>query len=323
MREHDLAFAVGRIKVLETRLLDMPRLERLAEAADLESARSILSETEYGETLGNARGPAEIAAAELARTRRLLLGMIPQAQELHFLLWRWDLLNLKTLLRASADGNAVSLNELGMYPPATLAAWFRDGEPALPALFPAARRAGEEAYDAAGDPQMLDAAIDAVYYRYGAELWRKLPGEILAGYWRARIDLTNIRTLVRSRLLGFGAARLRALLLPEGGLSPDTLMELAGRSWEEIGAWLSAGPYAGLAQNPAEIRSLPHLERRADNLLLGILRAAKGISLGIEPLLGYYLAKEHETRLVNLVLSAKAAGVPGAEIKERLRVVYA
>ncbi|MGE5598362.1 MAG: V-type ATPase subunit [Bacteroidota bacterium] len=323
MREHDLAFAVGRIKVLETRLLDAARLERLAEAADLDGARALLGETEYAEALAGGRGPAEIAAAELIRVRRLLLGMLPQARELHFLLWRWDLLNLKSLLRATAAEKADPLNELGMYAPAELVAWLKGEDRPMPALFQEARRAGEEAFRSTGDPQMLDAAIDAVYYRHGARLWRELPGPTLADYWRARIDLTNIRTLVRSKLLGFAPARVRALFLQEGGLAPETLSEVAGRSWEEIGAWLSAGPYAALAQNPAELRSLPALEKRADNLLLSILRAAKGVSLGLEPLLGYYLAKEHETRLVDMVLSAKAAGVPGAEIKERLRVVYA
>ena len=48
MPDRNYGFAVGRIRVLETRLLDRGRLERMAEAADLAEALAQLGETEYG-----------------------------------------------------------------------------------------------------------------------------------------------------------------------------------------------------------------------------------------------------------------------------------
>ena len=86
-----------------------------------------------------------------------------------------------------------------------------------------------------------------------------------------------------------------------------------------MGAGTLRNRAAGLRQSP----DLAALERASEDLLLEKVKPAKMVPLGIEPLLGYYLAKEHETRLVNLVLTAKAAGVPGGRIKERLRGVYA
>ena len=49
MRENDFAFAVGRVRVLETRLLDSGKFERMLEARDAEEVLRVLGETEYAQ----------------------------------------------------------------------------------------------------------------------------------------------------------------------------------------------------------------------------------------------------------------------------------
>lgn len=63
MPERDYGFAVGRIRVLETKLLDRGRLERMAEAADLPEALGVLGETEYAPHVGSDVGPVGIGPA--------------------------------------------------------------------------------------------------------------------------------------------------------------------------------------------------------------------------------------------------------------------
>lgn len=321
MREHEYAFGVGRIKVLETRLLDRARLERLADAADEAEARAQLAETEYAEALAAAKSPAEIAGAELIRVRDLLLGLIPDSAELRFLLWRWDLLNLKALMRPGDSGRIV--NDLGFFRVEEIEGWLTTGRPEMPDVFAEARRAGENAYGSSRDPQSLDAAVDAVYYARGAALWQRWPGTFLPGYWQARIDLTNLRTLARARLLGMDAGRIAALLLPGGSIQTGAFLARTAAAWEEIWAFWHETPYTAMTAAVGDPRDLPALEKAVDNHLLDLIRPAKRVPAGIEPLLGYYLGKEHETRLVHLILAAKSANVPGDEIKERLRDVYA
>ncbi|MGE5550286.1 MAG: V-type ATPase subunit [Bacteroidota bacterium] len=319
MPDRNYGFAVGRIRVLETRLLDRGRLERMADAADLHETLSQLGETEYAPLVASGLGPMEIAAAELARVRDLVVQLAPEADDLAFLLWRWDLLNLKVLLRGE-DGKA-DLNDLGRYRREEMAGWFRDGHPELPVFFAEARAAGASAYAAEHDPQLLDAAVDRLYYHKGADRWRGRD-TFLAGYWPARIDLLNLRTLVRAKHLDFDRRRLAALLLAGGTVPEERFAGALGQTWDEIAAWWAQGPYAGVLSACNSLADLAALERAGENLLLERAKPAKGIPLGLDPVLGYYLAKEHETRLVNLVLTAKTAGVPGARIKERLRGVY-
>ncbi|NLG83652.1 MAG: hypothetical protein GX493_03370 [Firmicutes bacterium] len=320
MSERYYGFAVGRIRVLETRLLDRARLEKLAEAADLTEALAQLGETDYGPLISAGLAPTEIAAAELARVRDLVLRLAEGAPEVDFLLWRWDLQNLKLLLRGELD--RVGLNRLGRYRPEEIAGWFAKDEPALPALFAEARRIGREILERTGDPQMMDAALDRLYYERGSKFWPGRSG-LLAAYWTARIDLLNLKTFVRARKLGLAPERLRQLLLPGGRVAGETFLVHRAEDWDEVAAWWANTPYSAVLAACGHLADLPALERAVDNFLVERIKPAKVIPLGLEPVLGYYLAKEHETRLVNLILAAKAARVPPARLKERLRHVYA
>jgi len=68
--------------------------------------------------------------------------------------------------------------------------------------------------------------------------------------------------------------------------------------------------------------SLFGLEREIDNHLMGVLRRAKYQAFGIEPLLGFFFAKEIEHKLLRLILTAKQMKVRTEDIKERLRLTY-
>jgi V/A-type H+-transporting ATPase subunit C len=46
-----------------------------------------------------------------------------------------------------------------------------------------------------------------------------------------------------------------------------------------------------------------------DDFLMERLKAAKMVVFGIEPLVGYILAKEHEVKLIRLILIGKLKGV--------------
>ena len=68
--------------------------------------------------------------------------------------------------------------------------------------------------------------------------------------------------------------------------------------------------------------SLFVLEREIDNHLMGILKKAKFMAFGIEPLIGFLYAKEIEIKILRLILTCKQMKVKTEEIKERLRLPY-
>ncbi|MBI5699296.1 V-type ATPase subunit [Candidatus Saganbacteria bacterium] len=68
--------------------------------------------------------------------------------------------------------------------------------------------------------------------------------------------------------------------------------------------------------------SLFILEREIDNYLMETLKRAKYTAFGIEPLVGFFYAKEIEHKLVRLILTLKKMKVPPEALKERLRLSY-
>ena len=57
MRATTYAYAIGRIRALEPKLLTFDRLERMADAKTAEAALRILAETEYGSKVSELASP--------------------------------------------------------------------------------------------------------------------------------------------------------------------------------------------------------------------------------------------------------------------------
>jgi V/A-type H+-transporting ATPase subunit C len=52
------------------------------------------------------------------------------------------------------------------------------------------------------------------------------------------------------------------------------------------------------------------------------LRRTKYLNVGIAPLLSLYLAREHELKLVRMLLAGKVFNVPQEQLRLRLREIY-
>ena len=63
-------------------------------------------------------------------------------------------------------------------------------------------------------------------------------------------------------------------------------------------------------------------ERIADDMKLKYVKDAKYVSFGIEPLIGYLIAKEMEIKNLRIILTGKVTEVPVEKISERLRDTY-
>jgi len=65
------------------------------------------------------------------------------------------------------------------------------------------------------------------------------------------------------------------------------------------------------------------LEKEINDFLIQILKPAKYLSFGPEPILAYYFAKVNEINLIRMIILAKLNNVPSDLVKERLNNVYA
>ena len=94
--------ALSRIWVLETRLLDKTKVERMLEANSADEVLKILGETEYANIMGNIKRAAdyeEILSAELKRIYHEMYDMSPSKELIDLMGIRYDYHNLKVIIK--------------------------------------------------------------------------------------------------------------------------------------------------------------------------------------------------------------------------------
>lgn len=69
-------------------------------------------------------------------------------------------------------------------------------------------------------------------------------------------------------------------------------------------------------------QSLDQLDKEGDDVSMEIIRPAKYSAFGIDPMIGFFAAKETEIKNLRLVLSSKSLGIHLDKIRPRLRMSY-
>lgn len=150
------------------------------------------------------------------------------------------------------------------------------------------------------------------------------------------IDLYNIKTFLRIAYRRLPIETLKINLI-EGGYIPkiefiNPVRELYlrneifsngvkrfGKGWDGLYYEVIKD---GIEQMEKE-GSFSILERQIDNYLMSIMRPARYMFFGPEPVFGWCLAKEKELGLLKLILLAKINNISSSEIQQRLTLNYA
>jgi len=93
--------ALSRIWVLETRLLDKSKVERMLEANSADEVLKILGETEYANIMGNVKRAAdyeEVLSTELKRVYKLVYELCPVKEIVDLMSIKYKYHNIKVLL---------------------------------------------------------------------------------------------------------------------------------------------------------------------------------------------------------------------------------
>jgi V/A-type H+-transporting ATPase subunit C len=149
------------------------------------------------------------------------------------------------------------------------------------------------------------------------------------------IDMHNIKTFLRLYILREPQEKLKGLLVCEGFIKKEILLELYN---QDLSALLNRLEYihkpdSAILNYSAFLKEAIHklqqensflyLEKAINDFLIGVLKAAKYLSFGAEPLIAYYFAKINEVNLIRMIILAKLNDVSGDLVKERLNSVYA
>ena len=318
----DYAYAVARIRVLETGLLNQAALEQLLACQDEQQCLQVLTEKGWGDG-----DPAAGADAILTREREKIweiMDSLVEDRSVFSVLSYEDLFhNLKAAVKASVmDGDAPNIfyHDCGM-----------DGEDMVKFLknkeydrFPEnMRQAAQEAYETflhTRDGQLCDiiidrATLDAVY-----EAGRKSGEDIIRQYAESTVAVADIRIAVRSAKTGKSGDFMKKAMAECSTLNKDRLIRAAAGGAEQIMNYLSETGYAAGAQALGESPSA--FERWCDDQIMETIRPQLYNSFSLGPLVAYVLARENEIKTVRIILTGKRNDLPEEFIRERVREMY-
>jgi len=332
------AYAVGRIRALETRFLDRTGITRLLEAESPSEVLKLLSEGEYESSLSGIQDATDFEMAlniERERIYSLIDDLSLDMELTQIFRIRWDFHNLKTLLKASYVGMSISdigdiLVISGLVPVENMRILVNPDEEGskgeMPEYIADALADARSQYEESQNPQTIDIVIDNHLQEFIYQRLLDYPNPFLQSYFEAIVDLTNIKSFIRIKMLEENVRMLDMVLLPHGSLGNEFYMSQFEETVENLAAMLANTPYAEVISEGlrrwSEDHSLSTYERLLDNYLVNYIKAAKYIIFGVEPLIGYLLAKEHEMKLIRIIVIGKLNDLPADNIRERLRDTY-
>jgi V/A-type H+-transporting ATPase subunit C len=333
------AYITGRVRAMKTKLIPAEMYPRML-AMDTSEIARYLEETQYKDeidTLSKDFKGSELIEhatfANLAKTYRKLLDV--SIDEPAFLileyLRRWDIWNIKTILRGKFYGASDAEISKYLVPAGDLSPEFL-GELTKKASIQEVISAFEgtdyaEAlakYDGK-DLASLENALDKLYYfrmerAVGGTL--SVGGGLLLKYVRREIDIRNLITLFRMNKAGIDAAIIQENLIP-GGKYQEELSRMAGQPFAEFLRGLEGYPFWSAISDIAT-PSVDAISRIEARLKAYLVRYAWALSnyhpLSILPVLGYIVSKDTEVANIRKIALGKETGLPSELIEEQVVV---
>jgi V/A-type H+/Na+-transporting ATPase subunit C len=345
----DWGYINARMRGMKSRLLDHHALDGLVLQPDLESLVNELEKTPYHDDIVEARGTySGIPCIEHAlrnnfvRTFRKILDFAKKEeaeQYISIFLHRWDIQNIKTILRGknihvtneeildcivpAGEMDEATLTELVRQPDTKavidlLATWDISWAKPLTTAFPEFARSG--------DLGMLECALDRYYYE-DALLAVSRPGKnnaMIRQILSIEIDVVNIKTVLRM-IRDHVAPEEATKFLLDGGLEFDQkklghLLTL--HKIEDVLPELGQTRYrflSGTPESALRAQKISVIEKELERYL--VRQGTKSFlsdPLSVASLIGYFWAKYNEITNIRVISRCKTADFSVETLKEEL-----
>ena len=350
--ETDAGYANARLRGMRSHLLPRSFYERLIEASDLTQVVKELMDTEYGPDLEDqlVRGRTAAVIDDALKNnmvqayRKVFKFLHPDARKLlSTLLGRWDVFNIKTILRGAhfhvaADDIKTSFFPVGYLSTEELEALakFDDVRIVIDTMamwgyvYASPLRRAYPEYSRSKDLAPLELALDRQYAEWAAS--RLLGGgtdvDVARRVLGMQIDTANLVMVFRLLKADAESLKVGSYFL-EGGrvIRRKQFLELARLSdVDEVLDYLKNTPYAAALDTAAlrylENASIPVFERALEDLLmrralLSGIRDPHGVGVAI----AYLFGKQNEITNVRIIVKGKAVGMPADRVREELILV--
>lgn len=323
---------IPRLRVLETRLLDKAKIDRMIDGDSANEALKVLQESEYAGVMTGVKRPEDyemVLARELKRVYELMYDASPVKSLVDIMGIKYDYHNIKVILKGMFLQKDFShmLIPVGMIDVQTLKHSIENNN--LGDLNETMKEGiikAKEVFEETKDPQAIDIILDNTMFKEMREIAKQIDDKFVDKYVKVTIDSTNIKTLLRVKKQKKDKDFLEEVIIEGGEIDKDTLISMLYDAPENISNKLAFTDYGEIIRLGVEdftkSGSVNELERLVDNYIMNMMKEAKYIPFGVEPLLAYIYAKETEIKIVRIIMVGKLNNISGEVIRERLRDIY-
>ncbi len=348
----DYGYANARIRGMKSKLLSRAFLDELIAAQDMGQFIQPLMDTEYATDLDEAFIRGRDAAAvddalksNMVRTYQKVLGFLNEEASfiLSTLLGRWDVFNLKTIVRGKqmhlmqgeieegllAAGQLSSV-DLGALAQAEDVKALVDLASTWGLPYAHALRVGYAQFMATSDLAQLELALDRHYATWARERLRKSRSNIAIArkILGIQVDTMNLVTMLRFQKADHESFKPEQYFL-EGGhaIGMPLYVELSSLSdVDQVLDRLRGTPYGKLLDEVAvkfiEENSISVFERALEDYLMRkALTLGIGDPLGIGVGIAYLWAKQNEITNLRIIVKGKSVGMPLERVRGELILV--
>lgn len=320
-----LIFANARAKAKEHNFISEERLRRMIEAKSLDEAVRILFEVNYA---GGMIVDTNLFYSLLYEEEKILYEFIkevtPEGLGMECFFLRSDYHNLKVLCKEKF-GNILDAEKIfspyGLIPLPKLIEQFKMGILENPNMNESYQKINKLFEDNIGTPRVIDVEIDkAMFDEIDKRLKVRGIDKSIKKYFEVLVDSTNILIYLRTLKIEAGYGFFASNYVNGGTLKLDFFEGLGGEQ-EKLEKGLKGTIYKDFYDKASGV-DLALYETEQDNYLLRIFATEKSDMMSAAPLVGYYLGKLNEIKVIRVILVCKKNNVPHEEMMKRVRTLY-
>lgn len=331
MKPERYAFSCSVIRANENKILSKQDLDKLMDCKTVNQAMQMLADFGYGDgkQLENPRDFEEILKGGLAEVYNLVLSVVPQKEEAELFLYPSDYHNVKSILKAEMlkIDPAPYLVNTGNFSPEEITMMVRERN--FIKMSYRMKRAINKALDIfakAENPQEIDIFLDRACYKDMLDRANEIQDEFITGYIKLLIDVLNVNSFIRLRKIGKPVTFYRRIFIWGGNISQNFMLSSYEDNNQQLAEKMASFGFKEAFTVGAVVvettGKYTALEKILDDMRMKYVKNAKYVSFGIQPIVGYLIAKETEIKNLRMILNGIISEIPKEITSERLRAPY-
>ncbi len=309
----------ARVKCMESSLFTAQSVARLLECTNAEQAYRALLDMGFGAGASVKEGDFDALFAYEEERAAAFLREFNVDGALNAFLAQYDFLNLKLMYKSMITGKEPATAPNGLYEAGEIKCWLEQ-ETARDIPEPFAEAITELKALNGTSPHNADAVADKALFKYVFVSIKK-GGKIMREYFERKVDVMNIGAFLRCCRLGLPKNYFEDGFIAGGELSDLPLIYESGA--EALKEKCKGTVYAQSVEKALEDGNLVAFEAEWDNALLKMWKDNKNDLFGVAPIVAFYLTKVTQILVAKLSVAGIKNGVEQAQIKERMREIYA